>query len=86
MQRPTFNQIVSIIEAAQNLTVLSRDNSLYIIENFDQPDEGSLNLERDPETNELEVIWLFPAGKTANDYTGLSAVARALWGEGGDEG
>lgn len=87
MQRPTFQQILDIINAARNLTVISRENnSLYIIENFDEPGEGSLNIENDEETNELQVVWLFAVGKTAADYPGLRAVARGLWGEGGDEG
>ncbi|MGA1354352.1 MAG: hypothetical protein ACO32I_06215 [Candidatus Limnocylindrus sp.] len=81
----SFNQILDIINATQNLTILSRENSLYVIENFDEPDEGSLNIENN-ENDGIEVIWLFAPGKTAADYPGLRAVARGLWGEGGDEG
>jgi hypothetical protein len=85
MQRPTFTEIISIINAARDLTVMQHGSSLYIIEKFDTPDEGSLNLECET-TGEIQVIWLFAVGKTASDYPGLRAVARALWGEGGDEG
>ena len=51
----SFNQILDIINATQNLTILSRENSLYVIENFDTPMEGSLNIENDDDG--IEGIW-----------------------------
>jgi hypothetical protein len=85
MQRPTFQQVVSIINAVQNLTVMVYSDSVYFMENFDEPTEGSLNIEND-ECGEVTATWQFAVGKTAADYPGLRAVARGLWGEGGDEG